>query len=66
MILHIFLILLNKRRIPGRKEVKNVVLVISCIVGYKQLTEYYDNVQILYKCTVTAEQLMCTAQLVTA
>ena len=52
--------------ITGRKEVKNVVLVISCIVGYKQLTKYYDNVQILYKCTVTAEQLMCTAQLVTA
>ena len=37
----IFLILLIKRMITGRKTVKNLVLVISCIVGYKQLTEYY-------------------------
>ena len=27
-----------------KKEVKNLALVISCIEGYKQLTEYYTNV----------------------
>jgi len=29
--------------VTGRKEVKNLVLVISCIEGYKQLTEYYKT-----------------------
>ena len=52
--------------ITGRKTVKTLVLVISCMVGYKQLTEYYDTVQILYKCKETAGQLMCTIKLVAA
>ena len=38
--------------ITGRKTVKNLVLVISCIVGYKQLTTYYDtdSVQVYRDC----------------
>ena len=43
MILNILLILVSKRMINGRKTLKNLVLVISCTVRYKQLTEYYDT-----------------------
>ena len=50
----------------GPKTVKTLVLVISCMVGYKQLTEDYDPVQILYKCKETAGELMCTIKLVAA
>ena len=35
--------ILLKIMVTGRKEVKNLVLVISCIEGYKQLTEYYKT-----------------------
>ena len=29
--------------VTGRKEVKNLILVISCLERYKQLTEYYKT-----------------------
>ena len=33
--------------VTGREAVKNIVLVIGYIVGYKQLNAYYYNIQII-------------------